>query len=70
MKGLSWGFAAIGNAIWSGPRLRDVLLSAGVKEDDPKFKHVHVSLRFANFLFLLVLKPVTGHIEVISSSFE
>uniref|UniRef100_A0A1A8NF01 Sulfite oxidase n=1 Tax=Nothobranchius pienaari TaxID=704102 RepID=A0A1A8NF01_9TELE len=29
VKGLNWGVAAIGNAKWSGARLRDVLLAAG-----------------------------------------
>lgn len=43
VKGLNWGYAAIGNAKWTGARLRDVLMKAGVKEDDPRFKHVHVS---------------------------
>lgn len=32
-QGLPWGRAAIGNATWSGARLRDVLAWAGVKED-------------------------------------
>ncbi|GLV31930.1 shopper [Carabus blaptoides fortunei] len=40
VKGLSWGFAAVGNAQWSGPRLRDILVSLGVNEDEVKFKHV------------------------------
>lgn len=42
VKGLSWGAAAIGNATWTGVRLRDVLAMAGVDEDDKTFKHVQV----------------------------
>lgn len=45
VKGLSWGFAAIGNAEWSGARLRDVLASLGVNEDEIKFKHVQVQIK-------------------------
>ncbi|XP_063222455.1 sulfite oxidase isoform X2 [Bacillus rossius redtenbacheri] len=40
VKGLTWGAAAIGNATWSGARLRDVLLAAGLPEDHPGIKHV------------------------------
>lgn len=63
MKGLSWGFAAIGNAEWSGPRLRDVLTSLGVNEDEIKFKHVQVQILlrflrlmpgFSSILFVLI----------------
>ncbi|EEZ97850.1 sulfite oxidase, mitochondrial [Tribolium castaneum] len=39
VKGLSWGAAAVGNATWTGVRLRDVLALAGVDED-AAFKHV------------------------------
>lgn len=39
VKGLNWGHAVIGNATWSGARLRDVLMHFGVK-DDPGFEHV------------------------------
>lgn len=42
MKGLSWGACAIGNATWSGARLYDVLTSLGLKEDDPRAKHIQV----------------------------
>ena len=34
-SGLPWGVGAIGNAEWSGPRLRDVLADAGLTLDDP-----------------------------------
>ncbi|XP_052860479.1 sulfite oxidase, mitochondrial [Anopheles cruzii] len=34
IKGLSWGPSAVGNAQWSGARLRDILRDAGVREDD------------------------------------
>ena len=34
-NGLPWEVGAIGNAEWSGPRLRDVLADAGMPVDDP-----------------------------------
>ncbi|XP_035794444.1 sulfite oxidase-like [Anopheles albimanus] len=34
IKGLPWGASAVGNAEWSGARLRDVLLAAGVRDGD------------------------------------
>lgn len=41
VRGLSWKSAAIGNASWTGVRLRDVLKHAGVSEDDfGNIKHV------------------------------
>ena len=43
VKGLNWGHAVIGNATWSGPRLRDVLQYVGVNDSDPKIQHVQVS---------------------------
>jgi DMSO/TMAO reductase YedYZ molybdopterin-dependent catalytic subunit len=33
VAGVEWGYGAMGNAVWRGPRLRDVLASAGVKPD-------------------------------------
>lgn len=42
VKGLNWGHAVIGNATWSGPRLRDVLKYIGVNEDDPAIQHIQV----------------------------
>lgn len=42
VKGLSWGSAAVGNAVWSGPKLCDVLKSMGVESDEKN--HVHVRL--------------------------
>lgn len=41
VKGLDWGTAAISNAQWAGPRLRDVLIDAGYTEDPSKELHVH-----------------------------
>lgn len=41
VKGLSWGSAAVGNAIWSGPKLCDVLREMGVESDENL--HVQVS---------------------------
>ena len=41
VRGMNWGGAAISNAVWEGPRLRDVLLSVGFSEDKyPNIKHV------------------------------
>ncbi|XP_055373070.1 sulfite oxidase, mitochondrial [Condylostylus longicornis] len=34
VKGLYWGKAAVGNAKWSGVKLRDILLSMGVKSNE------------------------------------
>lgn len=42
VKGLSWDVGAIGNAVWSGPKLRDILLWAGVDpESASDLMHVH-----------------------------
>lgn len=40
VKGIPWTGGAIGTAEWSGARLRDVLLHAGVREDE--IEHVHL----------------------------
>ncbi|XP_076258042.1 sulfite oxidase [Rhynchophorus ferrugineus] len=40
VKGLNWGPAAIGNACWTGVKLRDILKLAGVTEDEENLKHV------------------------------
>lgn len=41
VNGLNWGIGAIGNATWSGARLRDVLKAAGYAPDDANWaKHV------------------------------
>lgn len=42
VKGLSWGPAAVGNAVWSGTRLCDILKEIGIESDEKR--HVHVSL--------------------------
>lgn len=34
-SGLQWDIGAIGNAEWRGPKLRDVLIDAGLNADDP-----------------------------------
>uniref|UniRef100_A0A7E4VDB3 Sulfite oxidase n=1 Tax=Panagrellus redivivus TaxID=6233 RepID=A0A7E4VDB3_PANRE len=41
VQGLMWEGTAIGNAKWTGIRLRDVLLKAGVDPSDTRIKHVH-----------------------------
>lgn len=40
VKGLSWGSSAVGNAVWSGPKLCDILKDLGIESDDKR--HVHV----------------------------
>ncbi|XP_072938572.1 sulfite oxidase isoform X2 [Epargyreus clarus] len=40
VKGLSWQGGAISNAVWTGVRLRDVLLHCGVSEENTEGKHV------------------------------
>ncbi|CAH1103926.1 unnamed protein product [Psylliodes chrysocephalus] len=41
VKGLNWGAAAIGTATWTGVPIRDILLLAGVNEDEvDKPKHI------------------------------
>lgn len=42
VKGLNWGPAAVGNATWTGVRLRDVLLAAGVSVDDLERQYKHI----------------------------
>lgn len=46
MKGLNWGPAAVGNATWTGVRLRDILKKAGINEDDDRYKHVQVNYEY------------------------
>jgi len=41
LKGLEWRGGAIGNAEWAGAKLSDVLVAAGVDENDPRIRHVH-----------------------------
>lgn len=42
VKGISWTGGAIGNAKWTGVRLREVLLYAGLKEEiEGKVQHIH-----------------------------
>lgn len=48
VKGLSWSSAAVGNAVWSGPRLSDVLQQMGIESDERR--HVHVCC-VCNILF-------------------
>ena len=35
VPGVEWGYGAMGNAVWRGPRLKDVLAKAGVKAGAP-----------------------------------
>ncbi|XP_033105782.1 sulfite oxidase-like [Anneissia japonica] len=41
--GVGWGCAAISNAVWKGPRLRDVLLSAGIEKLESFWDQLHVN---------------------------
>uniref|UniRef100_A0A0N5APD5 sulfite oxidase n=1 Tax=Syphacia muris TaxID=451379 RepID=A0A0N5APD5_9BILA len=41
VQGLPWKGSAISNAKWTGVRLRDVLVAAGVDPNDKRIKHVH-----------------------------
>uniref|UniRef100_A0A914PIX6 sulfite oxidase n=1 Tax=Panagrolaimus davidi TaxID=227884 RepID=A0A914PIX6_9BILA len=41
VQGLMWEGTAMGNAKWTGVRLRDVLIKAGVDPNDKRIKHVH-----------------------------
>jgi len=41
VQGLMWTGTAISNAKWTGCRLRDVLLLAGVDPNDKRIRHVH-----------------------------
>ncbi|VDK51439.1 unnamed protein product, partial [Anisakis simplex] len=43
VQGLDWKGQAIGNAKWTGVRLRDILISAGVDPNDKRLKHVQFS---------------------------
>uniref|UniRef100_A0A915C169 sulfite oxidase n=1 Tax=Parascaris univalens TaxID=6257 RepID=A0A915C169_PARUN len=43
VQGLAWRGQAIGNAKWTGVRLRDILIAAGVDPNDKRLKHVQCS---------------------------
>lgn len=45
VEGIDWGDGAVMNCVWKGPRLRDILLHAGVNTSGPKQAHV----AFASF---------------------
>ena len=42
LRGLSWGVGAVGNALWAGARLCDVLEDLNINEDD--WNHVQVRI--------------------------
>lgn len=46
VRGIPWTSGAIGNATWTGTRLRDVLVHAGLKQDEEgeegQVKHIHL----------------------------
>ncbi|CAD5234242.1 unnamed protein product [Bursaphelenchus xylophilus] len=41
VNGLMWTGTAISNAKWTGARLRDILITAGVDPKDKRIKHIH-----------------------------
>uniref|UniRef100_A0A914CJ72 sulfite oxidase n=1 Tax=Acrobeloides nanus TaxID=290746 RepID=A0A914CJ72_9BILA len=41
VQGLMWDGTAISNAKWTGVRLRDILILAGIDPNDKSIKHVH-----------------------------
>ena len=43
VDGIDWGDGAVMNCRWRGPRLRDVLLRAGVKVNDGNLDRGHVA---------------------------
>ncbi|OJJ32793.1 hypothetical protein ASPWEDRAFT_116328 [Aspergillus wentii DTO 134E9] len=43
VEGIDWGDCAVMNCKWRGPRLRDVLMRAGVEEEDETGKGRHVA---------------------------
>jgi sulfite oxidase len=43
VQGIDWGDAAIMNGVWKGPRLRDVLLRAGLQPPKTGAKDLHVA---------------------------
>ncbi|KAL3990175.1 Oxidoreductase molybdopterin binding domain family protein [Acanthocheilonema viteae] len=40
VQGLNWKNSAVGNAKWTGVRLKDVLMKAGINPNDKRIKHV------------------------------
>lgn len=61
VKGLSWGTAAVGNAVWSGPRLCDILKEMGIESNETQ--HVHVSItcvcqRYDTHFILSFIDPI------------
>lgn len=40
VNGIDWGDGAVMNCRWRGPKLKDVLDSAGINVQDPKGTHV------------------------------
>ncbi|KAL4433958.1 hypothetical protein ABPG75_000399 [Micractinium tetrahymenae] len=40
VKGLEWEGGSISTAVFTGVRLRDVLLAAGLEDDDPEVQHI------------------------------
>lgn len=52
MKGLEWGPASTGNAVWSGARLTDVLKLMGINDETEGFSHVKVSVSKEKYLII------------------
>lgn len=74
VKGLSWSSAAVGNAVWSGPRLCDVLQHMGIESDEKRHVHVcifsfcshHSHHETYRFLFVVVVAVFSGFVLVSS----
>lgn len=44
VKGLSWGTAAVGNAVWSGAKLCDILKEMGIESNEKLHVQVRISI--------------------------
>lgn len=55
VKGLSWGQAAVGNAIWSGPKLRDILKEIGIESDEKRHVHVRVTKKSLSLIITIII---------------
>lgn len=53
MKGLNWNGGAIGNAVWSGAPLIDVLKFCGLT-DLSKIRHIQVIFKFFQSLLVKI----------------
>lgn len=59
-KAAHWGPNAMGNATWTGVKLRDLLKKVGITEEETKYKHV----QFEGYDYELNGKPYGGSIPI------